>query len=95
MHDLNDFKIASDNEFAIILATSLEKGKSISEAEKILITTLARARNKNMQYNEDRAELVEVGEPPVRMEPVIARIHFKRKLNRFIKDVILDSYKPD
>jgi hypothetical protein len=78
-HDLNDLKIISDNEFAIVLATSLEKDKSISEAKKILITALARVHNTNMQYNEDKSELVEVGEPPVRMEPVVARIEFKGK----------------
>jgi len=78
-HDLNDMMISSDNEFAIVLATSLGKETSIYESQKILITTLARARNTGMKYNEDKSELLEVGEAPTLMEPVVAQITIKGK----------------
>jgi hypothetical protein len=68
--DLGEISFSTDNEFAVILITSLEPGKPISESRKMLVTAIARARNTDMKYNEDRTELLEVGKAPVLLEPV-------------------------
>lgn len=67
---LDEITIQTDNEFAVILVTSLDKNKGISDTKQILITTIARAQNTNMKYNEDRTILIEDGEAPVLLEPV-------------------------
>ncbi|TVQ05662.1 MAG: hypothetical protein EA359_02540 [Balneolaceae bacterium] len=69
-HDLGSIQISTDNEFAVILMTAIEKNESIEQAERVLITTIARGKNSGMKYNEDGSELLEVGEAPVLMEPV-------------------------
>lgn len=75
--DLGEISLSTDNEFAVILITSPEQGKTISECRKMLITTIARARNTDMNYNDDRTELIEVGKTPVILEPVKVSISVK------------------
>lgn len=76
---LEDMVIETPNPFAVILATSLEPDKAIKESGRILITTIARAKNTGMTYNEDRTELLEVGEAPLLLEPVMVNLEMKRK----------------
>lgn len=59
-------KQISDYEFAVIIFSSLEKDKGLPEANEWLITTMARAKNTWMKFN----ELVEKGEVPLQIEPV-------------------------
>ena len=75
---LGDISIQTDNPFAIIYVTSLEKDKTINEAESLLITTIARARNTGMRYNYSGEEtaLEAVGDAPLLVEPVNATITF-------------------
>lgn len=67
---LGNVRIQTPNEFAVILVTSLEKEKSIDQAKRILITTIARAHNTGMKFNTEKTELMEVGTSPILMEPV-------------------------
>jgi hypothetical protein len=85
---LGDISIQSSNNFAVILATSLDKGKQLANAKHILVTTIARARNTNMMYNEDTTELLEVGEAPVLLEPVQVQLNLKR--NKSVQVYVLD-----
>lgn len=78
-HDLEDMTIETSNPFAVILATSLDPEYGIDKTNRILITTIARAKNSGMTYNEDHTELLEVGEAPQMLEPVKAVLEFKRK----------------
>lgn len=73
----SDISINSPNKFAVILATSLDKKKQLADVKHILITTIARARNTNMKYNEDKTALLDVGQPPLLLEPVQAEIIFR------------------
>jgi hypothetical protein len=77
----NDFTLQSSNNFAVILATSLDKGKQLFNANRILVTTMARARNTNMRYNENKTELLDVGEAPVLLEPVVVEATIKSRKN--------------
>jgi hypothetical protein len=77
----SDISLQSLNQFAVILVTSLDKGKQLANAKHILVTTVARARNTNMKYNEDKTELLEVGEPPLLLEPVQVEAIIKSRKN--------------
>jgi hypothetical protein len=73
------FALQSANPFAVILINSLDKNKGIGEAKRILITTVARARNTGMKYNEAKTELLDVGKPPILLEPVSLLLNWKKK----------------
>lgn len=84
---LDDVIIKSANEFAVILISSLDK-LPVTESKKVLITTIARARNTGMKYNADKTELLEPGEAPILLEPVEANIRFLKAPN--VKVTVLD-----
>lgn len=77
--ELDDLTLQTTNPFAVILATSLEPDKGFSESKQILVTTIARTRNTGMKYNNDHTELLEVGGPPMLIEPVTVNLQLKRK----------------
>lgn len=72
---LDDWKMTIENPFAIVLVTSLSKGDNLDNAEKILVTTIARAKNSGMEYNETGDSLLSTGEMPLLMEPVNATLY--------------------
>jgi len=76
---LGDCSLQSSNPFAVILVSSLDKQQPLASTKSILITTIARARNTNMQYNNDHSQLLQVGEAPVLLEPVLVEITMLRK----------------
>lgn len=87
---LGDISIQTDNPFAIIYITSLEKNKTIANSDSLLVTTLARARNTGMKYKYTEGEdiLETVGEAPLLVEPVSAKITFRAM--RFSSATALD-----
>ena len=64
--------------FAVIFVTSLDRGKSIVQTDRILVTALARAQNTDMVYNEEKSELLQTGQAPVLMEPVDLTLRIRR-----------------
>ena len=50
--------------------TALGEGVSVAEARRLLVTTVARARNTGMRYSEDGTRLLNIGRGPIRLEPV-------------------------
>jgi hypothetical protein len=68
-----------DTDFAVVLVTSLDKKKGIKTARKILVTTIARAQNTGMKFNEDRTHLLNCGNAPILLEPVNLTINIHRK----------------
>jgi len=67
---LGSIKILTSNNFAVILISSMEKDNSIDQANRILVTTMARAQNTGMEFSADRTELMRVGTSPIMLEPV-------------------------
>lgn len=86
--NFGDISLQSSNRFAVILVSSLDKGKHLANARHLLVTTVARARNTNMKYNEEKTELLDVGEAPVLLEPVQVKLSLKR--NKNIQVYVLD-----
>lgn len=76
---LGDYKLETSNPFAVVIITSLEKDKKLKASKRMLITTIARAVNTGMKYNEDHSEVLEVGKSPILLEPVHLTIALKRK----------------
>lgn len=67
---LGRWTVQSPNDFAVILLTSLQAGKSLDEADSLLLTTVARARNTGMVYSDSGDELEATGTSPLLLEPV-------------------------
>lgn len=78
---LDNVTLQTSNEFAVVLVTSLEKDRSIADSKRILITTVARARNTGMEYSDDKTTLVNVGAAPIQLEPVEVNLTIRRKGN--------------
>lgn len=76
---LDDITLRTSTEFAVILATSLEENKGIADSKRILITTVARARNTGMEYSADMTTLLNVGTAPILLEPVDLTLTTARK----------------
>jgi hypothetical protein len=72
MHDLSQVSLTVETPFAVVLLTSLEPHQTIAQARRLLLTTVARARNSGMQYAHDKPELIAVGGEPLVLEPVKA-----------------------
>jgi hypothetical protein len=85
---LDDWEIKSNNKFAVIFITSLEKDKDLENSGSILITTVARTKNTGMEYNATGDTLISVGTSPLLLEPVIAKIKhpFGKRYNVEILD---------
>jgi len=81
---LGNLEIQTNNKFAIILITSLEKDKTIDQAKHILVTTMARARNTGMEFNDDKSQLLKVGTDPILLEPVACTIKFRKRKNAIV-----------
>ncbi|MFP4548373.1 MAG: hypothetical protein ACLFQM_09585 [Fidelibacterota bacterium] len=82
--ELGRLTLKTDNPFAVILVTSLEKEKPVHKAGRLLVTTVARARNTGMEYNADKTQLIRPGVAPVQVEAV----DFSMKLRRWRKPKI-------
>lgn len=80
-HDLGRVQLTTRNPFSVVMINSLEKGKSISDSRRLLITAVARAKNTGMKYNEDHTRVVKTGGPPILMEPVVFDLNLEREGN--------------
>ena len=77
--NFNDVIIQTENEFAIIIVTSLEMEKDLTNSNHVLVTTIARAKNSGMKFNENKTELIDVGEAPILIEPIMLQLQFKNR----------------
>ncbi len=86
--NLDYLSIIMETPFAIVLLTSPEKNKSIEESKRILATTIARAKNSCMTYNPEKTELLEVGNAPILLEPVVTKLSFDKF--KLVSVIVLD-----
>jgi hypothetical protein len=77
--DLGEISLRTDNEFAVILVSSMEKDQGTNNAKRLLVTTIARAKNTGMEYDTERKNLLKVGETPILVEAVKVNLTIKRK----------------
>ncbi|MGL6267315.1 MAG: hypothetical protein ACRC2O_05295, partial [Chitinophagaceae bacterium] len=78
---LGELTIQPHNPFVVILVSSMDRNKDISTSNKILVTTMARAKNTEMELNADSTRLLNVGTAPILLEPVQVTLIIKRKNN--------------
>ncbi|MEQ9825425.1 MAG: hypothetical protein ABQ298_13660 [Puniceicoccaceae bacterium] len=69
-HFLSDITLTVHTPFAITLLTARSPEGTLQTDSSLLLTTIARARNTGMRYNEDGTELLNVGSAPILLEPV-------------------------
>ena len=79
--ELDDVSLLITNPFAVVFVSSLDRDKPIATAQRILVTTLARARNTDMQYAAPDS-LISVGGPPAILEPVQVRLALSGGVDR-------------
>ena len=69
-HRLGAVELDIDTSFAVVFVTSLSREAPVTEADRLLVTTVARARNTGMTYSDDGTRLLKIGEAPLLLEPV-------------------------
>lgn len=84
---LGDVSVKVNSDFAVVLVSSLDKDLPISTADRLLITTIARATNTGLTYNEDKTRLLEVGTAPILMEPVNVLITITRSGDAILRQL--------
>jgi len=77
--ELGEVRITPGTSGAAIYLTAVEKEGTLANADRILLTTIARSRNTGMKYLNDL--LLSPGEAPIRMEPVKATVRIQREGN--------------
>lgn len=86
---LDNWVLSSTNRFAVILITSLEQGKTITEADSLLITMVSRGKNSGMKYNDTGDMLLSKGTSPLLLEPVRLNLEFSE--DQYFKVEALDQ----
>ncbi len=71
--DLSGVTVKVDNDFAVVALSSLTDAP-ISKSNNLLLTTVGRAENTDMQFSADRTELLDIGKPPIQIEVISAKI---------------------
>jgi hypothetical protein len=84
MQTLGSIKLKTTTDFAVIFISSLEKENTLDNANRILITTVARAQNTGMKFNDERTELLEIGSAPILLEPVLVELQFNPTRNGMV-----------
>ena len=69
-HVLGAVELQIETPFAVVFVTALGEEASVAKAGRLLVTTVARARNTGMRYSEDGTRLLNIGRAPIRLEPV-------------------------
>ena len=73
--EFGDVTASVTTEFVSLLFTALD-GEPLASSARVLVTAMAQDRQLGSEYNEDGSELIEVGGPPLLLEPVQATIAF-------------------
>ncbi len=84
-----EVRVSADTPFVSLLFTSLDE-RPLVESRHILITALARDKQTGTVYSEDGTELIEVGEPPLLLEPVQASLRFEGEAIESVR--VVDIY---
>jgi hypothetical protein len=70
---LNGFSAQVKNDFAVVAISSLTD-EPITSSRNMLLTTVGRAENTNLEFNEDRTAIVDFGQEPIMIEVIKAQI---------------------
>jgi hypothetical protein len=77
---LGQVTFRSDNLFAGLFLTAVEKDKTLKDSKTLLLAAMARTRNTGQKFNNDENELLEIGKAPILIEPVKAEITIAERL---------------
>jgi len=65
--------VSASNEYAVVALSSLTDA-AIGTSDNMLLTTVGRAENTDMKYNEDHTVVLDFGKPPIQIEVIEADI---------------------
>jgi len=65
--------VSASNEYAVVALSSLTDA-AIDTSDNLLLTTVGRAENTDMKFNEDRTEVLDTGKAPIQIEVIEADI---------------------
>lgn len=74
--ETQDVSVQVENEYAVIALSSLTD-EAIKQSDNLLLTTVGRAENTDMKYNEEKTEVLDIGKPPVLIEVIEADVTIK------------------
>jgi len=72
--ELGEISISPQPGFQVIFLTAQHEGKTLADDDRALLTVMARVRNTGMTFSEDGLTVVDVGEAPMLLEPVVATL---------------------
>jgi hypothetical protein len=70
---LTDVTLTVENDFGVVVVSALEN-KPIREARRLLVSTSARARWSEMEFDEAHGAVTKSGRPPFLMEPLTGQV---------------------
>ena len=73
---LEGFSVKVTSDFAVMALSSLTD-EPIGSSRNMLLTTVGRAENTNLQFNEDRTAIVDFGEEPIVIEVIKAQVRIE------------------
>lgn len=74
---LDNVTISIENDFAVVVVSALD-ADSIRDAQRLLVSTSARAQWTGMEFDEERGVVTKSGRPPFLMEPVTGSVTIKQ-----------------
>ncbi len=75
---LGEVTVTPSGRFASLFITARGPGQTLADADSLVVTAFARARNTGMRFSEDSKQLLELGDAPVEIEPVRATVKLAR-----------------
>jgi hypothetical protein len=94
-HELEHVHVALDNRFATLWVTALDPDASLPEADRVLVSTVARLYNTGMAYSPDGTALLELGDAPILCEPVHATVRFPGRTLQTVRLLDHDGRRTD
>jgi hypothetical protein len=86
--ELGEVTIEPQTGHAAIYVTARQPQQTLADADECLVVALARARNTGMKFSPAGDRLLAPGQPPIIIEPVKARIAFRRRVPK--EAIVLD-----
>jgi hypothetical protein len=78
--ELKDINFEVQTDFATIALSSLTDSP-INSSDNILLTTVGRSVNTDMEFNEEHNIMLDVGRPPILVETIKAKIQIRTKID--------------
>jgi hypothetical protein len=80
--ELGEITMVRDRGYGAVVVTADEQNKNLLQTQTALIVVMARSRNTGMAFNEEGTILEKVGQGPILLEPISAKVTFNRDIRQ-------------